>query len=315
MESRQLTAGPEQEGLRCDAFVADCLPEISRSAAQRLAEQGLVTRQGVALNKKDKIKAGDQIQVCLPDPAPAQAVAQPIPLDIRWEDEDVIVINKPAGMVVHPAAGNPDGTLVNALLAHCGPSLSGIGGELRPGIVHRIDKDTSGLLIVAKNDRAHQALAAQLADHTLYREYEAVALGRLRQDQGTIDRAHWPQPQRPQKNGGGARRPAGGDPLPGAGPLPGLHPCAVPAGDRTHSPDPGASGLHRPPHCRRPGLWQPGGPVQPGPPVPACPAADVRAPCHRPADDSQKRRCRRILPVFWPGCGQSGIGGEENGTI
>ena len=151
MESRQLTAGPEQEGLRCDAFVADCLPEISRSAAQRLAEQGLVTRQGVALNKKDKIKAGDQIQVCLPDPAPAQAVAQPIPLDIRWEDEDVIVINKPAGMVVHPAAGNPDGTLVNALLAHCGPSLSGIGGELRPGIVHRIDKDTSGLLIVAKN--------------------------------------------------------------------------------------------------------------------------------------------------------------------
>ena len=187
MESRQLTAGPEQEGLRCDAFVADCLPEISRSAAQRLAEQGLVTRRGVALNKKDKIKAGDQIQVCLPDPAPAQAVAQPIPLDIRWEDEDVIVINKPAGMVVHPAAGNPDGTLVNALLAHCGPSLSGIGGELRPGIVHRIDKDTSGLLIVAKNDRAHQALAAQLADHTLYREYEAVVLGRLRQDQGTIE--------------------------------------------------------------------------------------------------------------------------------
>ena len=185
MESRQLTAGPEQEGLRCDAFVADCLPEISRSAAQRLAEQGLVTRRGVALNKKDKIKAGDQIQVCLPDPAPAQAVAQPIPLDIRWEDEDVIVINKPAGMVVHPAAGNPDGTLVNALLAHCGPSLSGIRGRTcGPASSTASIKTPAGLLIVAKNDRAHQALAAQLAGpHAVPGIRGGVPWGGLRQDQ------------------------------------------------------------------------------------------------------------------------------------
>lgn len=187
MQQKKLTASPEQGGMRCDAFVAACLPALSRSAAQHLAEQGLIRREGQALTKKDKIQPGDVVEVQLPDPRPAAAQAQEILLDIAYEDEDVIVVNKPKGMVVHPAAGNEDGTLVNALLHHCGASLSGIGGELRPGIVHRIDKDTSGLLIAAKNDGAHQALAAQLADHSLYREYEAVVLGNLPEDQGVID--------------------------------------------------------------------------------------------------------------------------------
>lgn len=187
MQRKILTASEDQGGLRCDAFVAACLPAVSRSAAQHLAEQGLITRGGRPLAKKDKIAPGDQVEVQLPDPRPTQAQAQAIALDVVYEDGDVVVINKPKGMVVHPAAGNEDGTLVNALLHHCGESLSGIGGELRPGIVHRIDKDTSGLLIVAKNDGAHRALADQLADHTLCREYEAVVLGSLREDAGVID--------------------------------------------------------------------------------------------------------------------------------
>ena len=129
----------------------------------------------------------DCLDVTLPEAVPTSVLAQEIPLDVIYEDGDVIVINKPVGMVVHPAPGHPDGTLVNALLHHCGDSLSGIGGELRPGIVHRIDRDTSGLLIVAKNDKAHQALQEQLQDHALYREYEAVVIGNLREEEGTIN--------------------------------------------------------------------------------------------------------------------------------
>lgn len=186
METKNLTAGPEHQGMRCDAFVAQ-QSGLSRSAVQRLMELGHVRLNGGAAGKNERIQAGDRAELLLPDPKPARAQAQEIPLDIVYEDQDVIVVNKPKGMTVHPAAGNEDGTLVNALLAHCGDSLSGVGGETRPGIVHRIDKDTSGLLIVAKNDRAHQFLAAQLADHSLYREYEAVVLGNLKDDQGTID--------------------------------------------------------------------------------------------------------------------------------
>lgn len=186
MEIKNLKAGPEHKGMRCDVFIAQ-QSGLSRSAVQRLMELGQARLNGAVVGKKEFIQPGDQAELRLPDPKPAQAQPQQIPLDIVYEDQDVVVVNKPKGMVVHPSAGNEEGTLVNALLAHCGDSLSGIGGETRPGIVHRIDKDTSGLLIVAKNDGTHQALAAQLADHSLYREYEAVVLGNLKDNQGTVD--------------------------------------------------------------------------------------------------------------------------------
>ena len=177
----------EEGGQRTDNFLAASLPDVSRSAAQRLLEEGRVLRGGKPLKKNDKLALGDALTIDLPEPVAAEALPEDIPLDIRYEDEDVIVINKPVGMVVHPAPGHPGGTLVNALLHHCGASLSGVGGQLRPGIVHRIDRDTSGLLIAAKNDFAHQALAAQLEDHSLYREYEALALGSMKEDAGSID--------------------------------------------------------------------------------------------------------------------------------
>ncbi len=174
-------------GERIDAAIARLCPELSRSAAQRLLEDGCVTCDGVPLRKNARTVVGQRIELTLPEPEPLEALPEDIPLDVRYEDEDVIVINKPKGLVVHPAPGHASGTLVNALLYHCGASLSGVGGALRPGIVHRIDKDTSGLLIVAKNDFAHQALSAQLSDHSMHRTYEAVACGGFRDDTGTID--------------------------------------------------------------------------------------------------------------------------------
>ena len=177
----------DRDGERADQFIARLVPELTRSAAQRLLEEGAVTLAGRPVKKNYKTAPGDVLAVALPEPEPVDAVPQDIPLDVVYEDGDVIVVNKPVGMVVHPAAGHPDGTLVNALLYHCGESLSGINGALRPGIVHRIDRDTSGLLIAAKNDFAHQALAEQLQDHSLYREYEAVCVGTLREDAGTVD--------------------------------------------------------------------------------------------------------------------------------
>ena len=177
----------DREGERLDAFLARSVPDLTRSAAQRLLERGAVTLRGRAAKKNDKTRLGDSLTVCLPEPQPVDLVPQNIPLDVIYEDDDVIVVNKPVGLVVHPAPGHPDGTLVNALLYHCGTSLSGINGELRPGIVHRIDRDTSGLIVAAKNDRAHLALAAQLQDHSLARVYEAVAVGGFREDSGTVD--------------------------------------------------------------------------------------------------------------------------------
>ena len=185
MERRTLTA--DRDGERMDAFLARSLPDLTRSAAQRLLERGEVTRDGRPVRKNDRTCAGQELEVALPEPEPVEIIPQDIPLDVVYEDGDVIVVNKPVGMVVHPAPGHPDGTLVNALLYHCGKSLSGINGELRPGIVHRIDRDTSGLIIAAKNDRAHLALAEQLQDHTLARVYEAVAVGGFREDTGTVD--------------------------------------------------------------------------------------------------------------------------------
>lgn len=184
---RTLTLTVDQGGQRADALVARLAPELSRSAVQRLLEAGAVTLGDRPLKKNDKPAAGAVLTVTLPDPEPVEIVPQNIPLDIVYEDDDVIVVNKPVGLVVHPAPGHPDGTLVNALLYHCGSSLSGINGELRPGIVHRIDRDTSGLIIAAKNDRAHLALAAQLQDHTLARVYEAVTVGGLKEDSGTVN--------------------------------------------------------------------------------------------------------------------------------
>ncbi len=191
MEEDILSIIAEESGERIDALLARTLEGISRSAAQRLMDEGRVTRDrdGKVLRKSDRAQAGERITVLLPDlPDVLPLVPQDLPLDVVYEDEDLIVVNKARGMVVHPAPGHPDGTLVNALLYHCGDSLSGIGGEKRPGIVHRIDKDTSGLLIVAKNDFSHQALSAQLADRSLSRVYEAVVRGRLRENAGSIDR-------------------------------------------------------------------------------------------------------------------------------
>lgn len=173
--------------MRLDAFVASQDESISRSAAVRLCEQGDITVNGKTVKKNYAVREGDEVEVILPDPIPAEAVPQDIPLDIVYEDEDIIVINKPEGMVVHPAAGNEDGTLVNALLYHCGDSLSGIGGVSRPGIVHRIDKDTAGLLVVAKNDAAHISLSDQLKRHEVSRIYSAIVIGGMREDSGTVN--------------------------------------------------------------------------------------------------------------------------------
>ncbi len=174
-------------GLRADVYLAKTM-EITRAAAQKWLEQGCVTREnGKPLGKSEKVAVGDRLLITPPDLEPCEVTAQDIPLDIVYEDDDLLVVNKPKGMVVHPAAGNPDGTLVNALLAHCKGSLSGINGVMRPGIVHRIDKDTSGLLIVAKNDTAHQGLAEQIKEHSFTRIYEAVIVGHLKETEGTVN--------------------------------------------------------------------------------------------------------------------------------
>ena len=187
MEPILLRASEESKNQRLDAFLASSLDGLTRSQATRLIESGEVAVNGRAVGKSYKLAGGEDIAVTLPEPEPVEAVPQDIPLDVVYEDTDVIVVNKPSGMVVHPAPGHPDGTLVNALLYHCAGTLSGVGGALRPGIVHRIDRDTSGLIIAAKNDAAHQYLSAQLADHTLARTYECIVVGALREDRGTVN--------------------------------------------------------------------------------------------------------------------------------
>lgn len=174
------------QGLRIDKYLAE-RADLTRSAAVRMIEEGDVSVGGAAVSKNYKVRAGDEIRISYPAPEPDTALPENIALDVVYEDGDIIVVNKPVGMVVHPAAGNPSGTLVNALLYHCRGSLSGIGGVLRPGIVHRIDKDTSGLLVVAKNDRAHLHLAEQIKQHTAHRIYRAVCVGNVKEDEGTID--------------------------------------------------------------------------------------------------------------------------------
>ena len=184
---RAFAVSEEGAGQRLDAYLASVSEELTRSAVQNLCESGLVWKNGVPANKKEKLQAGDRLEYELPDPAPANAQPEDIPLDIVYEDAHLLVVNKPQGMVVHPAAGNETGTLVNALLWHCGDRLSSINGVIRPGIVHRIDKDTSGLLVVAKDDRTHTALAERFAVHGIDRVYDAVVVGNLKDDAGTID--------------------------------------------------------------------------------------------------------------------------------
>lgn len=182
----RLKAAQEDAGARIDIFLAQKIEGQTRSSVQKLISDGAVRWAGSPVSKNRRISAGEEYEIEIPEPEPDTAIAQDIPLDILYEDEDCIVINKPRGLVVHPAAGHPDGTLVNALLFHCGDSLSGINGVLRPGIVHRIDRDTSGLLVAAKNDDAHRALAAQLSDHTMYRIYQAVLIGTPKPEEGTV---------------------------------------------------------------------------------------------------------------------------------
>lgn len=182
-----LTVKAENAGVRIDKFISENAEGITRSATAKLIEDGNVTVGGKKISKNYKCKENDEITVFIPDAKPLEARAEKIPLDIAYEDSDLLVVNKPKGMVVHPAAGNYDGTLVNALLYHCDGSLSGINGVIRPGIVHRIDKDTSGLLIVAKNDFAHIHLAEQIKDHSFHRAYQAVVYGNIREDSGTVN--------------------------------------------------------------------------------------------------------------------------------
>lgn len=182
-----VVAEQENIGTRLDIFVS-VSEGVSRSAAQELISKGDVTVNGKPSTKNYKLREGDRVETTLPPPEPIEALPQDIPVDIVYEDEHLLVVNKPQGMVVHPAPGNPDGTLVNALLHHCAGRLSSINGKIRPGIVHRIDKDTAGLLIVAKTDAAHTGLAEQIAVHSFTRRYRTIVVGNIREDTGTIDK-------------------------------------------------------------------------------------------------------------------------------
>lgn len=199
-----LTAAKEYEGTRLDVFMSECA-DFTRSAAQKLLEDGNVSVNGKLETKKYKIKTGDEVQVITPEPRVVDAMPQDIPIDIVYEDDDIIVVNKPQGMVVHPAAGNPDGTLVNALMYHTKGNLSAINGVIRPGIVHRIDKDTSGILVVAKNDKAHLSLSEQIKDHSMTREYYCLIVGGVKEDEFTVDKPIGRDPKDRKKMLAGAR--------------------------------------------------------------------------------------------------------------
>ncbi len=186
-ENYSFTVSEENSGVRLDKYLVEALDGFTRSAVQKLIDGGGAEVNGLALSKNYKLRGGDKITVTVPDAKPLEVLPENIPLDIVYEDSDLLVVNKPKGMVVHPASGNYEGTLVNALMYHCKGSLSGINGVIRPGIVHRIDKNTSGLLIVAKNDLAHLGLASQIKDHSFTRAYEAVVYGNVKEESGTVN--------------------------------------------------------------------------------------------------------------------------------
>jgi 23S rRNA pseudouridine1911/1915/1917 synthase len=205
LDEKELIYPSDGEQERLDVFVSRAMGELTRSAVRRLIDTGFVTVNGRLEKPSLKLKGGERISVRIPPPVPAVPVAEQIPLEILFEDDDIIVVNKAAGMVVHPGAGNRGGTLVNALLGHC-RDLSGIGGEIRPGIVHRIDKDTTGILVVAKNDNAHRSLARQFKQHSIKRVYTALVYGSPKQDKGVIDAAIGRHPTDRKKMSGAARR-------------------------------------------------------------------------------------------------------------
>jgi len=188
MKNHNFTITISNAGERIDKFISESLPDITRSYAKKLIDGGDVTLAGKPVKSNYKLRVGDEVILNMPELQTLEITAEDIPLDIVYEDSDLLVVNKPQGMVVHPAAGNSSGTLVNALINHCGASLSGINGVARPGIVHRIDKDTAGLLLVAKTDAAHQSLAAQLKEHSVVREYIALVCGNVKTDSGTVDK-------------------------------------------------------------------------------------------------------------------------------
>ena len=269
----------DEAGDRLDRVLARHVAALSRSRLKALIEAGAVTIDGETIrDPSHRVNSGAAIVVDVPPAEPAKPAAEPIPLTVVYEDDDIIVIDKPRNLVVHPAAGHWTGTLVNALIAHCGDSLSGIGGERRPGIVHRLDKDTTGLMVVAKNDRAHRALAAQFADHgksdeTFERSYLALVWGAPERPHGTIDKPIDRDAARPRPHGGAPRRPRSGHPLAGAravSPAPsppkrpaktgkagaaGGKPPALPARNRPDPSDPGPFGLDRPSIAGRRDLW------------------------------------------------------------
>lgn len=202
--TQQLLFPDDRSTERLDVFVSECLPDISRSQLKKLIGSGQITLNGAPAKASSKLKGGESIQVVLPEPEPIETIPEEIPLHILYEDQDLIVINKPVGMVVHPAVGHSHGTLVNALLFHC-KDLAGIGGELRPGIVHRIDKDTSGVIVVTKNDHSHQHLAAQFKDHSINRRYLALVHGCPNKDFGTVDQPIGRHPTQRKKMSGKSR--------------------------------------------------------------------------------------------------------------
>ena len=195
MDYFTFAAEKEDVGIRIDVFLAENMEDLSRSGVQKLIDEGMITLNGGKTKANYKLREKDIIDVTVPEVKEVEILPENIPLDILYEDSDVIVVNKPQGMVVHPAPGHTSGTLVNALMYHCGDDLSGINGEKRPGIVHRIDKDTSGVLMIAKNDMAHQSLAAQLAEHSITRKYNAVVYNGFNEDEGTVDQPIGRNPQ------------------------------------------------------------------------------------------------------------------------
>lgn len=195
MDYFTFAAEKEDVGTRIDVFLAENMEDLSRSGVQKLIDEGMITLNGGKTKANYKLREKDVIDVTVPEVKEVEILPEDIPLDILYEDADVIVVNKPQGMVVHPAPGHTSGTLVNALMFHCGDDLSGINGEKRPGIVHRIDKDTSGVLMIAKNDMAHQSLAAQLAEHSITRKYNAVVYNGFNEDKGTVNEPIGRNPQ------------------------------------------------------------------------------------------------------------------------
>ncbi len=263
----------EEPGQRVDKLLSAALEDLTRSAVQNLIQEGCVTCGGKPVSKSAKLKPGDLLIVELPEVRPLEVLPEAIPLDIVYEDSDLLVVNKPKGMVVHPAPGHPGGTLVNALLYHCGGSLSGINGVARPGIVHRIDKDTSGLLIVAKNDFSHNHLAQQIQAHSFTREYSAVVYGAFKEDSGTVDQPLGRHPTDRKKMAvlpQSPQRAAGRDAFLGGSAVSRLYSAAPPAGNRAHPSNPGAHGVSGPSRSGRSCIWPQKSHHLPGRPVPPC---------------------------------------------